>query len=322
MFQPSADISTLQQRAQLIKKIRDFFDRRGFFEVDTPVLSRDIVVDRHLHPIQVERTQVDGVKHSGQFWLQTSPEFAMKRLVAAGAEAIYQIGHAFRAAEKGELHNPEFTMLEWYRVGDDLQAGIDLLADLTRVVFGAASVERISYRSAFQSYAQLDPFDSSIADYQRVAQRNRIQIDEFSTVMDLDFWRNLLLSNVIEPALGHANPVIVFDWPASQSALAKTRGSDPVVAERFELYVQGTELANGYHELLDAEELLQRNQQNNRLRELDGNQALPNESRLLDAMRHGLPACSGVALGIDRLVMLALGKKTIREVMTFPIDIA
>ena len=244
----------------------------------------------------------------------------MKRLVASGATAIYQIGPAFRAGEAGQLHNPEFTMLEWYRVGDDMRAGMELLGALVQSVLDVDDCRQTSYRSAFETYVGIDVLKASCSDLQSAAERLKLDVEAFRSCDDLDTWRNLLLTHVVEPNLGKDCPQIIYDWPASQSALAVVRDGDPPVAERFELYVRGVELANGYHELLDAEELLQRNIANNAMRKADGKQELPEESRLLAAMRSGMPACSGVALGVDRLVMLVNGASDIRDVMPFPIE--
>ena len=328
MFQPSANIETLRQRAVVVGNLRRFFEAHDFFEVDTPTLSSDIVVDRHLDPISIARSQLETASSRQQahdrepFWLQTSPEFAMKRLIASGAEAIYQITHAFRSGETGRLHNPEFTMLEWYRMGDTQQSAMQLLGELATSILGRPDFHCMTYQSAFQQHAGFDPLNAGAAQMKQVAKQHAINIEGLQHETDVDLWRNLLLTHIVEPKLGIGNPTIIYDWPASQAALAKVRSDNPPVAERFELYADGIELANGYHELRDPVELRRRNQSVNQLRELDGRSPLPTESRLLTAMESGLPPCCGVALGVDRLVMLALGKNNLREVMAFPIDIA
>lgn len=325
-YQPTTTIETLKRRASVLSVLRRFFDERGFFEVETPILSNDIVVDRYLEPIPVKYSDViPGAKNATQLWLQTSPEFAMKRLLACGAEAIYEITKAFRAGEAGDRHNPEFTMLEWYRVGDDYQAGMEFLAELMLDVCGAfdirfENVQRKTYREVFLEFADLDPFQTDVAGFKKYSQDAGIDVPESSDNEDIDFWRNLILTGVVESNLGNPSPVIVYDWPASQAALAKVRDEEIPVAERFELYLGGVELANGYHELLDPDELEQRNAKVNLQRQSDGMSPLPVESRLLGAMQSALPACSGVAMGIDRLVMVLLGAKSIRDVIAFPID--
>lgn len=324
-FLPTASMERLQQRAAILKKIREFFDSRHFIEVETPILSHDIVVDRYIEPISVSaRDILPNIKCADDellLWMQTSPEFGMKRLLAAGASAVYQITKAFRSGERGRLHNPEFTMLEWYRTGDDMLAGMNLLAELTCSLLGSKQAQRATYQQVFEQHAGINPHLVSIDHLQSVCEQHGIPTQDFANErQNRDFWLNLLLTHVIEKRLGMDQPLIVFDWPASQSALAMVRDGDPPLAERFELYVNGIEIANGYHELLDADELANRNSINNHLRMKDGNRLLPEESHLISAMRSGIPACAGVALGVDRLVMLATGANSINEVIAFPIE--
>ncbi|MCE9524787.1 MAG: EF-P lysine aminoacylase GenX [Planctomycetales bacterium] len=304
-FLPAASPEMLATRASLLRRLRTFFDSRGFLEVETPLLSHDVVVDRHLDPLSVTLSPDPREPEVGpKLWLQTSPEFAMKRLLVTGKDqlrSIYQITRAFRGGEIGPLHNPEFTMVEWYRVNDDYAAGMQLLADLAEEMLGLGTPERLTYREAFIRFAKVDPFEPTSA-------------------ADHDLQLDLQLTQKVEPHLGQSRPTILYDYPASQSALARVREGNPPVAERFELYVRGIELANGYHELLDPAILRERNRLNNALRTSDGKQPLPEESLLLAAMDHGLPACSGCALGFDRLVMAATGAKTIQEVLAFPIS--
>lgn len=298
-FRPTAPWQNLQLRAETLKRLRAFFDARGFIEVETPILSHDTVIDRHLDPLPV--TLFTDPRHptvGPTLYLQTSPEFGMKRLLAAGdAKAIYQITKVFRGAERGTWHNPEFTMLEWYRVGDDYTAGMNLLAELACELFAAQAVERITYAEAFERYADLDLRTAKLTDVEE----------------------DIALATRVQPQLGQTAPTILYDYPASQAALARVRAAEQV-AERFELFVRGVELANGYHELLEVEPLIQRNRANNLQRQADGKHILPQESRLLAAMRHGLPACAGCALGVDRLVMLLAGAKSIEEVLAFPVE--
>ncbi|NLE39406.1 MAG: EF-P lysine aminoacylase GenX [Pirellulaceae bacterium] len=329
-FRPTASLEMLRFRAELLRRTRDFFDRRGFLEVETPVLSADTVVDRHLDPFEVEvgRLPVDADKGgqathgTGHYYLQTSPEFAMKRLLAAGAEAIYQVARVFRRDESGPLHNPEFTMVEWYRAGDDYDAGMTLLSELAETLFSRGPAERISYREAFEQYVGLDPHAARTDQIVAAVRERRIDAPASLSLADRDSWLDLLLIDLVQPQLGRTRPVILYDYPAMQSLLARVRddGRGGKVAERFELYVDGIELANGYHELTDAEELARRNVQNNLQRQLDGKWPLPGESRLLAAMRAGLPQSTGVAMGFDRVVMLAAGAKTLAEVIPFPFD--
>ena len=303
--------------------IRRFFEDREFLHVETPLLSRDTVVDRYIDPVTVGGSRVcQGDGSDKAFFLQTSPEFAMKRLLASGATSIYQICKAFRKGEAGRRHNPEFTMLEWYRVGDDMNAGIELLREFASHMFQTDQVKTISYSDAFVKFAGVHPLLATIEEFQSVCESNRVDVQSFSGEQDRDEWLNLIMSEIVEPKLGMPNPVVVFHFPASQSALAKvgTTADGREVAERFELYVNGVELANGYHELLDAGELENRNAKVNSQRSANGRDPLPLQSELLEAMRHGLPACSGVALGIDRLMMVLLEKDSIDEVIAFPVD--
>jgi elongation factor P--(R)-beta-lysine ligase len=334
-FLPTAGWPALRLRDELLRRLRAFFHERAFLEVETPLLSADVVVDRHLDPFAVdisgaglarqprEGTAAPADRHATR-WLQTSPEFAMKRLMAAGGEAIFQVTRAFRRDEQGPLHNPEFTLVEWYRRGDGLRQGIDLLGELCEALLGLGPATPITYQQAFRHHAGIDPHTAAPAELAAVARERRVLVPD-SLAGDLsatarDVWLDLLLVELVEPHLGDAGPVILYDYPASQAALARMRPGPPPVAERFELYVRGIELANGYHELLDAATLRERNRSNNALRLADGKPALPEDSRLLAAMDAGLPACTGVALGFDRVVMLASGVATVAEVIAFPFD--
>jgi elongation factor P--(R)-beta-lysine ligase len=331
-FLPTASLDTLRLRAELLARVRKFFADRGFLEVETPILSADVTVDRHLDPMSTVLADDPRRPQVGRtLWLQTSPEFGMKRLLAACATAIYQITRAFRNAEIGPLHNPEFTIVEWYRVGDDMQAGISLLSDFCQALLSTPPAERLSYAEAFQHRVGINPHTATVPEFAAAARQRGINAPlQLSDARD--DWLDLLLAECVEPKLGQTTPTILYDYPAGQAALAKTRQEklspavNPVdaitfsVAERFELYFHGLELANGYHELLDAAELSRRNTLANAARLKEGKPALPEQSRLLAAMQAGLPACTGVALGFDRLVLLASGVKNLSEVIAFPID--
>lgn len=348
-FRPTASLSRLQLRAQILAKVRNFFTQRGFLEVETPLLSADTVVDRHLDPICVDRDECSAeftsdahilketvtsydeshaphqVKKS--FFMQTSPEFCMKRLVAAGYGPVFQICKAFRKDEIGRLHNPEFTMLEWYNPGDDMNRGMDLLDDVQQVFLNRGTAVRISYEEAFLKYVGIHPMDATLDEIQAEILRRKIPIppdyQNHAVNITRDDWLDILLVECVQPMLGKTCPVILYDYPASQAALAVIRGSGKhAVAERFELYADGIELANGYHELCDPHELMRRNRLANALRRMDGKRILPDESRLLDAMRAGFPSCSGTALGVDRAVMIAAGAENLADVMAFPFHIA
>jgi lysyl-tRNA synthetase class 2 len=344
-FRPTADWKNLRLRAEMLRRLREFFDSRGFLEVETPILSADTVVDRHLDPFctfvasgpcSVVRNQSDNANRKSnpqslipnpsaqRRWLQTSPEFAMKRMLAAGAGRIYQVARVFRLDELGPLHNPEFTLIEWYQPGDDFSAGMQLTSDLCEALLNRGASERISYREAFLKYVGIDPHTTDGASLATITKKLGIETPASLSIEDRDGWLDLLMVERIQPHLGVERPALLYDYPASQAALAQVRNSgqmdDPPVAERFELYIDGIELANGYHELLDPAELRVRNCETNAQRKSDGKPALPEESRLLAAMESGIPASVGVALGFDRLVMLAAGAKSIAEVVAFPFD--
>lgn len=319
-WRPTCSLEMLRVRSELLQQIRHFFLSRDFLEVETPLLSHDSVIDRHLDPLGVTLFRDPRSPEVGpKVWLQTSPEFGMKRLLASGAQKIFQLCKAFRGGEVGERHNVEFTMLEWYRIGDDYAAGRQLLADLASEILGS-DVEMLTYADAFARHVGLDPHTASGEELLTAAKKSQIAMPDSYDGSDRDLLLELLLSELVEPHLGEASPTILYDYPASQAALAQVSAGDPPVAERFELYVRGIELANGYHELLDPQALVARNQTNNQARTGDGKYPLPEESRLLVAMRHGLPACSGTALGVDRLLMVKTGAKAIDDVLAFPIE--
>ena len=315
-FHPTATWSNLRLRADLLRRLREFFDAHAMLEVETPLLSADTVVDRHLDPFCIAA----GPGNSPPRWLQTSPEFCMKRLLAAGAPSIYQITRAFRLEEQGPLHNPEFTMVEWYRLGDTMADGMRFLSDLCELLLARGPAETLTYGDAFRRHLGLDPYRADSATLIATTKANGVMAPESLSPDDRDGWLDLLLSERVQPCLGIDRPAIVCDYPASQAALARVRHDDPPVAERFELYVSGVELANGYHEILDPSELRRRTTEANAQRRADGKPALPEQNRLLTAMEAGLPPSTGVALGFDRVVMLAAGAATVQEVIAFPFD--
>jgi lysyl-tRNA synthetase class 2 len=318
---PTCSLDMLRRRAELLRTLRRFFDDRGFLEVETPTLSHDTVIDEHLDPLSVVLFDDARQRFSGRtLFLQTSPEFGMKRLLAAGATAIYQITRAFRGGEVGQLHNPEFTMLEWYRVGDDYAAGRKLLGELAAAALVTDEPEQLTYREAFLRFATVDPFTADATQLTAALPPGTVTPGDNDRAYLLD----RVLVELVEPNLGQQQPTILYDYPADQAALAKVRPADSVgnqaVAERFELYCRGIELANGYHELLDPQILGERNRKNNERRRTAGKYSLPETSRLLTAMQQDLPACSGCALGVDRLLMVATGSQSISKVLAFPID--
>ena len=332
-YLPTASLHHLEAMSGLLRRIRNFFQERGFIEVITPLLSQDTVVNRYLEPIPVSVERIPNRYQT--YYLQTSPEFCMKRLLVAGAEAIFQITHAFRSGDFGQRHNIEFTMLEWYRTGVDYDAGIAFLADLADHLFQRGGVEKSSFYEKFFLFTGMNPHTVSCEVMRQFADDNRIPYPESYGVVPSgeevsenflrEPWVDLLFAEVVQPNLGINEPTILYDFPIWQSQLATTRAAkerDEIydVTERFELYVDGIELANGYAELCDPEAFLQRNREANRNRIADGHAPLPEQSRLLQAMEAGLPLCCGVALGVERLLMTLLEAHDIDEVLPFPFD--
>lgn len=315
---PAARQATLEARSAFLRAIRHFFEARGIMEVETPLLCATGALDPHLKVIPVRGD------YSG--YLQTSPEYAMKRLLASGCGSMYQLCKAFRGDECGRLHNPEFTILEWYRLAFDHHALMDEMDAFLRAVLGSPKTERLSYRALFQNAFDLNPHTASINQLKDCATEVNIQLSESSLEgLTRDDWMDLLMTHHLEPTLGFKCPVMIYDYPETQAALARLRQDDPkepAVAERFEVYVQGIELANGYHELTDSQVQLSRFQQDQERREQLGVEPMPIDERLMQALEAGLPACAGVALGVDRLFMIKMGLKTIREVLAFPGDCA
>ena len=320
-FRCTASPETLVRRAEMLRRARSFFDARGFVEVQTPLLSADTVVDRHLDPIPVLVPDDPRDLQSGRaMYLQTSPEFLMKRLLASGMKAIYQISPAFRIGERGTQHNPEFTMLEWYRCGDDMHAGMQLLSEFAMHILNRPAANIQTMRSAFRQFAGFDPYLESAEQLMERCRCEQTPWPDSIPSDDWDSWFEILFATRVQPQLGHSEPHIIHDYPSSQAALARIRPGDPAVAERFELFIGGVELANGYHELLDSDELLRRNKSVNQQRHLDGKPELPNQSRLLRAMESGIPDCCGVAVGLDRCLLVTTENAAIDQVISFPID--
>jgi elongation factor P--(R)-beta-lysine ligase len=328
----------LRRRAEMLAGLRAFFAARGFLEVETPTLDAEIIPELHIEPFGVGGVQRHSREFeasrtatrsgpggceppaSGEMFLQASPALHMKRLLCEGLRAIYQVTRSFRYGERGAIHNPEFTMVEWYRAGDDMAAGMDLLDELCQAVAGSAAASRTTYAEVFRTHVGVDAHRATCDELATTARRLNVAVPEGIHIDDRDEWLNLLLADVVEPRLGAEGPEILYDYPASQSALAvtTTREDGTLVGERFELYWRGIELANGYHELTDAGALRARLEQINRQRAADNRPALPLPERLLAAMNDpGLPACSGCALGCDRLVMVACRANSIAEVRAF-----
>ena len=315
-WRPTATLDALRLRARLNALIRAFFAERGVLEVETPVLSRAGNTDPNIASFALEFSgRTDGAPRTR--WLRTSPEFALKRLLAAGIGDCYELGRVFRDGEAGGRHNAEFTMLEWYRVGWDHRRLAGETAELVRVALAlvgrSASVRTIAYRDLYREEAGVDPMTTPVAELQ--AALGDVVIDRQG--LDRDDWLDLLMTHRIQPAFAADMLNVVIDYPASQCALARIRRDDPPVAERFELYLGPLELANGYHELRDAGEQRARFDRDLSLRAKRGDALPPIDERLLAALGAGLPACAGVALGVDRLLMAMLGTGAIADVLAF-----
>lgn len=301
-------LAALQARATLLKQIRAFFEARGVLEVETPLMGKTNCPDVHIDPFY---TQLESHQHT--MVLQSSPEFCMKRLLAQGVGSIYQICKAFRNSEVGSHHNPEFTMLEWYRVGWNYLDLIQEVIDLMLPILEPKHVQVIGYRSLFEEFAQLDPWEPQ--DFRSIARQHHLEYLE----LDHDGWLDYLLTHVIFKQLDDSTLWIIKDFPASQAALAQLGQSNNIIyGKRFECYFQGMELANGYDELLDLKTHQRRFEQQNQKRKELGKKALPLDHSFLEALAQGLPACAGVAVGVDRLLMLKSKKQTIQEVLAFP----
>lgn len=312
-WQPAASVDVLRARARMLAGIREFFAERDVLEVETPILSHAGNTDPHLESFSV--TLPGGMRR----YLHTSPEFAMKRLLAAGSGAIYQVARVFRADERGRLHNPEFSMLEWYRPGWDHHQLMTEIDELLRRLIGTPAADRITYAEAFTTYCAIDPHEADIEILRAVSSQRGIQlIDADAAHLTRDEWLDLLLSHVVAPALGRDRAVFIYDFPANQAALARVRPGVPAVAERFELLLDGVELANGFHELVDAVEQRRRFAVDLATRRATGLDEVPLDESLLAALEAGLPACAGVALGLDRLLMRICSEADLGAVLAFP----
>lgn len=310
-WQPSAPLNNLKKRALCLKKIRDFFYTQNIMEVETPLLCQHTVTDPHI-------TSFSTLYNNQSYYLQTSPEYAMKRLLCAGSGSIYQICKAFRYDESGKKHNPEFTLLEWYETDRDHIQLMDNIDLLLQTVFDMPPAIKISYQDLFVAELSIDPLTCELSELKNITKKH---IDTDTTSLTYDDSLNLLLTHCIEPKLGTTEPTFIYNYPPSQAALAKINTqSNPPIAERFELYIQGIEIANGFHELNNANEQYQRFTDNQKIRKKHNTIVPTIDSRFIDALTHGLPDCSGVAIGIDRLMMMFCNSHNIKEIMSFNWD--
>jgi elongation factor P--(R)-beta-lysine ligase len=314
-WQPTAGLEALRIRAALLTQAREFFARRGVLEVETPILSAAAVSDPQIESLA---TDVAGM---GRFYMNTSPEYPMKRLLAAGCGDIYQICKVFRDEERGRWHNPEFTLIEWYRLAFDdaaLMTEVEsLIGELLAPYRRIEPAERLTYAAAIQRHAAVDPYGASHEELSAAAARHGIVCE---ADLDRDAKLDLLMGLVVGPRLGLERPCFICDYPASQASLARLKPGLPAVAARFELYLDGIELANGFHELVDAAEQRRRFEQDLALRRARARVTPPVDERLLAALDAGMPDCAGVALGFDRLAAIALRAPRLADAMAFHID--
>ncbi|MEM6979663.1 MAG: EF-P lysine aminoacylase EpmA [Planctomycetota bacterium] len=313
----------IRRRAATLRHLRSLFDAQGFCEVQPNCLASDCILDTHIDPIRIAVSELglaasqNDVRSSSpdDYWyLQTSPESAMKQMLAEGAPSIYAITPVFRRAESGPLHRIEFTMLEWYELGGNADSAIALLNDLSKQFF-ACEAELITYQELFQSLTAIDPLHATYDDLMTLV--NKIDRNLAASLNDdRDGLLDVILSQCIQPRLSNRRSLVVTRYPISQAALAKQCHDDPECADRFEWFVNGIELANGYDELTDADELERRFETVSQQRANGGRFDLPRRPQIISAMRRGLPACSGVALGVDRLQMCIEGKSSIANAIT------
>ncbi len=307
-WQPSATIDALRQRAEVLADIRAFFNTRGYLEVETPVMGRFGITDVYL-------SNIKALFRNESYCLQTSPEYHMKRLLAAGSGPIFQLARVFRDDELGRWHNPEFTLLEWYQLGIDHHALMDEMDDFLQRILKCSPMIKKTYRQVFMEIAAIDPFKATLAEFQEILIQFELDKVLPADEQDRDQYLFLLMSHVIEPALAHEpTPVAVYDFPLSQAALAQVKDG---IASRFEIYYRGVELANGFHELTDADAQRARFCKDNEQRIACGLESNPPDDYLLAALKHGLPPCSGVALGIDRLLALRMNEASIASTLAF-----
>lgn len=318
-WKPTAIFEVLRLRASIIAELRKFFAERNILEVETPLLYGSTATDLQLTSFTSRYLQ-------RLLFLQTSPEFPMKRLLAAGSGPIYQITKAFRDRESGRLHNPEFTMLEWYRPGFSLEQFMDEMQALLFCILSNKKPERVAYADIFQRYLHINPHVASLDELISCAKNQNLMIDEINMNDDRDAYLDLLMSHCIEFHLGWDCPMFINDFPASQAGLAKVREVNGLfLAQRFEVYIDGMEIANAYYELTDPEEQRSRFESDNKNREKLGSPVIPVDHHLLAALEHGLPESAGAALGVDRLVFLAAKRagytvESIADVISFPVD--
>ena len=320
-WRPTCSIEMMRLRAQLLADIRQFFSARAVLEVETPVLSHSSGTDPQLDFFTTDYCSTP--LEEGLF-LQTSPEFAMKRLLAAGSGSIYQIAKAFRNGESGRFHNPEFTLLEWYRVGFTLPQLMDEIVELMAVLFHGhgtlSSTQRLSYQEIFQRHTGLNPLEFSYESYCDYAQNNHVPEAMDICGYDHSLWLDFIFTHYVQPYLGESTVCMVYGYPACQSSLARINERNSQISDRVEVFIKGIELGNGYYELTDAKEQGRRFDAEQAIRQQRNRPVAVKDKHLIGALEAGLPGCSGMAIGLDRLLMLLTNSSTINDVLNFPIS--
>lgn len=318
LWEPSSSIETLIQKSKIISNIRFFFSERKIMEVDTPILSRSTVTDINLVSFKTNYNNLNSFKKL-KLWLITSPEYHMKRLLAAGSGAIYQICHSFRNGELGRYHNPEFTILEWYQPFYSMKKLIQEIDEFFQIILKCNESDKISYQDIFIKFLEIDPLSANFTQLYKVSQK--LKLDH---LIGLEKDRNkliqLLFALAIEPNLGKEKPLFVYHFPKEQASLAAINIKDSRISERFEVFFKGIELGNGFYELTNCDEQKKRFIEDNKKRLTENLPCQKIDNFFLDSLSHGLPPCSGIALGLDRLIMLILNKKSVDEVISFPLD--
>jgi len=321
-WQSTLSWENAKKRSQVLSQIRQFFSERNVVEVETPALSQGTVTDVHLDALTCEYNFLadSPMSESDTLYLQTSPEFHMKRLLASGYGCIYQIAKAFRYEEAGRHHNPEFTMLEWYRIGFNQFDLMSEVSELLKIAIGCNEPLFTSYQNIFQQTLNIDPLEANFEMLRQFIIEHGKAAEWLFETGDKDLLLQFIFSEIIEPTIGNEVPQFIYNFPVEQASLAKVSTEDTRIAERFECYYQGIELANGFNELTDANEQLNRFNKDNQKRKNQELPVRPIDKNFIAALKQGLPQCAGVALGIDRLLMLALDVKKISEVQSFSIE--
>lgn len=313
-WQPTASLINQQARAKLYSDIRNFFAERNVLEVETPLLSQHTVTDINIESFQTTYYN----RKELHYYLQTSPEYAMKRLLASGSGAIYQICKAFRNGERGSQHNPEFSILEWYRPNFSYYDLMNEIDELLQVTLRTKKSIRKTYSELFLEYLSINPFRVSLKELKSLSKQLSLEVTDY----DRDTLLQFIFTHALEPKIGFGEPLFVYDFPSSQAALAKIHPQNSKIALRFELYIDGLECANGFEELTDPKEQRNRFEQDILKRRKKGLLDIKIDHRFLSALESGLPPCAGVAVGLDRLLMIKTKTRKINEVITFPIDFA